>query len=112
MKKLSRLIKSRDFYERLKFEFLVPRPRKFVKCENVLENLSFYISSLALKFLHKEICLVAIQVLSVATTRKILRFVLLEITTWRCMRSKAGSSRQMTHSNESQSKKWQMQMNL
>ena len=111
-KKLSRLIKSRDFYGRLKFEFRVPRPRKwragseklvtsrreppetdfpvrFDKCENFLENLSFYTSSLALKFLHKEICLVAIQVLSVATTRKILRFVLLEITTWRCMRSKA-----------------------
>ena len=110
-KKLSRLIKSRDFYERLQFEFRVPRPRKlrsgsgklmtsrrepperdspvrFDKCENVLENLSFYTSSLALKFLHKEICLVAIQVLSVATTLKNLRFVLLEITTWWCMRSK------------------------
>ena len=115
-KKLSRLIKSRDFYERLKFEFRVPRPRKwrsgsgklvtsrreprerdfparFHKCKNFLENLSFYTSSLALKFLHKEICFVAIQVLSVAATRKILRFVLFEIMT---LRSKTGSSRQMT----------------
>ena len=87
-------------------------PVRFDKCENVLENLSFYTFSLALKFLHKEICLVAIQVLSVVTTQKILRFVLLKITTSRCIRSKTGSSRQMTHSNESQSKKWQMQMNL
>ena len=68
-------------------------PARFDKCENFLENLSFYTSSLALKFLHKEICFVAIQVLSVAATQKILRFVLFEIMT---LRSKTGSSRQMT----------------
>ena len=103
MKKLSRLIESRHFYGRLKLEFRVPRPRKWrvgsgklltsrrelletfllalTSVKTSLENLSFYTSSLALKFLHKEIYLIAIQVLSVATTRKILRFVLFWITT-------------------------------
>ena len=56
-------------------------------------NFFFYTSSLAFKFLHKEICPLATQVLSVATTRKILRIFLIGITT---RRSKTGSSRQMT----------------
>ena len=37
-------------------------------------NFFLYTSSLAFKFLHKEICPLATQILSVATTRKILRF--------------------------------------
>ena len=37
-------------------------------------NFFFFTSSLAFKFLHKEICSLATQVLSVGSTRKILRF--------------------------------------
>ena len=45
-------------------------------CEIFFGNFFFCTSSLAFKFLHKEICPLATQVLSVATTRKILRFFL------------------------------------
>ena len=72
-------------------------------------NFFFYTSSLAFKFLHKEICPLATQVLSVATTRKTESFF---IRDYDVEVEDGFESTNDTDSNESSEKKLQMQMNL
>ena len=85
--KLSWLIESRHFYRHFKLEFLCPTtaqvetwvrklmmlhrkrletfPLALTSVKTSLENYFFYTSSLAFKFLHKEICPLVTQVLNV-----------------------------------------------
>ena len=72
-------------------------------------NFFFYTSSLAFKFLHKEICFLATQVLSVAMTRKTEIFF---IRDYDVEVEDGFESTNDTDSNESSEKKLQMQMNL
>ena len=57
-------------------ELLETFPLALTGVKSYSGNFFFYTSSLVFKFLHKEICPLATKVLSVATTRKILRFFL------------------------------------
>ena len=73
-------------------ELLETFPLALIGVKSSLGNFFFYTSSLAFKFLHKEICPLATQVLSVAKTRKTEIFFIRDYK-WR---SKTGSSQQMT----------------
>ena len=78
-------------------------PARFDKCENFLENLSFYTFSLALKFLHKE---------SSECSYDWEDSEICFIWDYDVEVEDGFESANDTDSNESQSKKWQMQMNL
>ena len=64
-------------------ELLETFPLALTSVKSSLENIFFYTSSLSFKFVHKEICPLATQVLSVAMTREDSEIFLFGITTWR-----------------------------